>query len=188
LLLVERSGTIGERVGDHEADAHAFQLGQESRTMTRVALVVGAVLAVVGAVYGWRTGIYERVFPPAPPVVAASLSIDCDNVQFPLTIQPNTSVCGLVLEKGKAPYLCSDKAQPTKAQWPRALKESRLGFQCRLTNTARASMISVSMWIPISYRSPRAKVKSFWIGSDGHDAWDGVGSPSGRNSIEFCQS
>jgi hypothetical protein len=128
--------------------------------MTRVALVVGAVLAVVGAVYGWRTGIYERVFPPAPPVVAATLSIDCDNVQFPLTIQPNTSVCGLVLEKGKAPYLCSDKAQPTNAQWPRALKESRLGFQCRLTNTARASMISVSMWIPISYRSPRAKVKS----------------------------
>src|SRR4029450_6648513 len=87
LLLVERSGTI---VGDHEADAYAFQLGQESKTMTRVAVVVGAVLAVVGAVYGWRTGIYEHVFPPAPPVVAASLSIDCDQVQFPLTVQPNT--------------------------------------------------------------------------------------------------
>jgi hypothetical protein len=157
LLLVERSGTI---VGDHEADAYAFQLGQESKTMTRVALVVGAVLAVVGAVYGWRTGIYEHVFPPAPPVVAASLSIDCDQVQFPLTVQPNTSTCGLVLEKGKASYLCTDKAKTTADQWPRALRESRLGFQCRLTNTGRAPMISVSMWIPIRYQSPRAKVKA----------------------------
>jgi hypothetical protein len=147
-------------VGDHEADAHAFQLGQESKTMTRVGLVVGAVLAVVGAVYGWRTGIYERVFPPAPPVVAASLSIDCDQVQFPLTVQPNTSTCGLVLEKGKASYLCTDKAKTTADQWPRALRESRLGFQCRLTNTGRAPMISVSMWIPIRYQSPRAKVKA----------------------------
>jgi hypothetical protein len=50
-------------VGDDEADAHAFRLGQESRTMTRVGLIVGAILAVVGTVYSWRTGIFERVFP-----------------------------------------------------------------------------------------------------------------------------
>jgi hypothetical protein len=128
--------------------------------VTRVWLFVGAVLVVVGMVYGWRTGLYERIFPASPPVVDASLSIDCDKVQFPLTVQPNTSICGLVLEKGKAPYLCSDKAQATSAQWPRALRETRLGFHCRLTNTARAPMISVSMWIPISYQSPRAKLKN----------------------------
>jgi hypothetical protein len=128
--------------------------------MTKLGLVVGAILAVVGTIYGWRAGIYERVFPPAPPVVAASLSIDCERVQFPLNVQPNTSMCGLILEKGKAPYLCSDKAQATNVQWPRALGESRFGFHCRLTNTARASMISVSMWIPISYRAARAKPKA----------------------------
>jgi hypothetical protein len=128
--------------------------------MTRLGLVVGAILVVVGSIYGWRAGFYESVFPPAPPVVAASLSIDCERVPFPLTVQPHTSVCGLILEKGKAPYLCSDKAQATNVQWPRTLGESRLGFHCRLTNTARASMISVSMWIPISYRAPRAKPKA----------------------------
>jgi hypothetical protein len=128
--------------------------------MARVALVGGAIVVVAGAIYGWRTGIYERVFPPAPPVVAASLSIDCDQVQFPLTVQPNTSTCGVVLERGKASYQCSDKPQTANNQWPRALKEGRLGFHCRLTNTARASMVSVSMWIPISYRAPRAKPKA----------------------------
>jgi hypothetical protein len=128
--------------------------------MARVGVAVGAILAVVATVYGWRAGIYDRIFPPAPPAVAASLSIDCDQVQFPLTVQPNTRMCGLVLETGKASYQCSDKAASTNDQWPMALGENRLGFRCRLTNTARASMISVSMWIPINYRSPRAKVKT----------------------------
>ena len=128
LLLVEQSGTISERVGDHfRADEHAFRLGQESRTMTRVGLlVVGAVLAVVGMVYGLRTGLYERVFPPAPPDVAASLSIDCDQVQFPLTVQPNTSTCGVILEKRERRRTCAPtRRKRLSDQWPKALRESR---------------------------------------------------------------
>jgi hypothetical protein len=111
-------------------------------------------------VYGWRTGLYERIFPPSPPVVDASLSIDCDKVQFPLTVQPATNTCGLILERRKAPYVCSDKVQTENAQWPRMLRESRTGFLCRFTNTAKTPMISVSMWIPISYQLAPAKMKS----------------------------
>jgi hypothetical protein len=128
--------------------------------MMRAGLFVGVILAVVGAVYGWRTGIYERLLPPPPQVVDASLSIDCDYAQFPLTVQPGTNMCGLILERGKAPYVCSDQAQTANAQWPRTLRVSRTGFLCRLTNTAKAPMISLSMWIPISYRSPGATVKA----------------------------
>jgi hypothetical protein len=113
--------------------------------MMRAGLFVGVILAVVGAVYGWRTGIYERLLPPPPQVVDASLSIDCDYAQFPLTVQPGTNMCGLILERGKAPYVCSDQAQTANAQWPRTLRVSRTGFLCRLTNTAKAPMISLSM-------------------------------------------
>src|SRR6476660_1479014 len=47
-VVEEPLGTIGDRW---------------TTTMTRVWLFVGAVLAVVGMVYGWRSGLYERIFP-----------------------------------------------------------------------------------------------------------------------------
>jgi hypothetical protein len=39
------------------------------------------------------------------------------------------------------------------------LSQRRNGFRCRFTNTARAPIISVSMWIPIRYQSQRATLR-----------------------------
>jgi len=105
----------------------------------------------------WWIGIDKWVFSSPPSVIAASLRVDCVDVQFPLTVAPMTTVCGVRVGKGKASYAC------TEAQgviWPRPIPTRSRGFRCQFTNTSKAPMVNVSMWIPIQFQSPQATVKA----------------------------
>jgi hypothetical protein len=64
-------------------------------------LIVGAILVVVVVAYGWWTGVYERLFPARAPAAAASFRIECTDARFPVMVTTNTTMCSLILEKGR---------------------------------------------------------------------------------------
>jgi hypothetical protein len=124
------------------------------------AFIVGVILVLVVVAYGWWMGGYERMFPASPPAVAASFRIECADARFPVILTPNTTMCGLILEKGKTRYACPEVVQPADFAWPRVLQQSHNGFLCRFTNTATITMLSVSMWVRVNYESPTATVRA----------------------------